>query len=280
MDKIKKGLGRGLSSLIGETKVESQKNQLPISDLIPNKYQPRKIFDESNLEDLTNSIKERGIIQPIIVRKSDDNKTKYEIIAGERRWLAAQRVGLHEVPVVITIADDLKSLEFAIVENVQRNDLNPLEEAQGYKRLIDEFSYDQEKVSKFVGKSRSHIANSLRLLTLPEDVIRLIETQKMTAGHAKILVGLENANFLANKIIEKKFSVREAEKFVKIFKSNKKQKLKFKDANISHLENILTSKIGLNVLIKNNKRNKGSITFYYKEIDQLNKIIDIIKKNY
>jgi len=273
-------LGRGLSSLIGETKVESQKNQLPISDLIPNKYQPRKIFDESNLEDLTNSIKERGIIQPIIVRKSDDNKTKYEIIAGERRWLAAQRVGLHEVPVVITIADDLKSLEFAIVENVQRNDLNPLEEAQGYKRLIDEFSYDQEKVSKFVGKSRSHIANSLRLLTLPEDVIRLIETQKMTAGHAKILVGLENANFLANKIIEKKFSVREAEKFVKIFKSNKKQKLKFKDANISHLENTLTSKIGLNVLIKNNKRNKGSITFYYKEIDQLNKIIDIIKKNY
>ena len=280
MDKIKKGLGRGLSSLIGETKVESQKNQLPVSDLIPNKYQPRKIFDESNLEDLTNSIKERGIIQPIIVRKSDDNKTKYEIIAGERRWLAAQRAGLHEVPVVITIADDLKSLEFAIVENVQRNDLNPLEEAQGYKRLIDEFSYDQEKVSKFVGKSRSHIANSLRLLTLPEDVIRLIETQKMTAGHAKILVGLENANFLANKIIEKKFSVREAEKFVKIFKSNKKQKLKFKDANISHLENILTSKIGLNVLIKNNKRNKGSITFYYKEIDQLNKIIDIIKKNY
>ena len=280
MDKIKKGLGRGLSSLIGETKVESQKNQLPISDLIPNKYQPRKIFDESNLEDLTNSIKERGIIQPIIVRKSDDNKTKYEIIAGERRWLAAQRAGLHEVPVVITIADDLKSLEFAIVENVQRNDLNPLEEAQGYKRLIDEFSYDQEKVSKFIGKSRSHIANSLRLLTLPEDVIRLIETQKMTAGHAKILVGLENANFLANKIIEKKFSVREAEKFVKIFKSNKKQKLKFKDANISHLENILTSKIGLNVLIKNNKRNKGSITFYYKEIDQLNKIIDIIKKNY
>jgi ParB family chromosome partitioning protein len=228
MDKIKKGLGRGLSSLIGETKVESQKNQLPISDLMPNKYQPRKIFDESNLEDLTNSIKERGIIQPIIVRKSDDNKTKYEIIAGERRWLAAQRAGLHEVPVVITIADDLKSLEFAIVENVQRNDLNPLEEAQGYKRLIDEFSYDQEKVSKFIGKSRSHIANSLRLLTLPEEVIRLIETQKMTAGHAKILVGLENANFLANKIIEKKFSVREAEKFVKIFKSIKNKNYNLK----------------------------------------------------
>ena len=280
MDKIKKGLGRGLSSLIGETKVEPQKNHLAISDLTPNKFQPRKIFDESNLEDLTNSIKERGIIQPIIVRKSDDNKTKYEIIAGERRWLAAQRAGLHEVPVVITIADDLKSLEFAIVENVQRHDLNPLEEAQGYKRLIDEFSYDQEKVAKFIGKSRSHIANSLRLLTLPHEVIKLIETQKISAGHAKILVGLENAIFLANKIIEKKFSVREAEKFVKIFKSNKKQKVHKKDSNISDLENTLASKIGLNVIIKNNNRNKGSITFFYKEIDQLNKIIEIIKINY
>ena len=280
MDKIKKGLGRGLSSLIGESKVESRANQLQISDLIPNKYQPRKIFDENNLEDLTNSIKERGVIQPIIVRKSHDDNSKYEIIAGERRWLAAQRAGLNEVPVVITKADDLKSLEFAIVENVQRHDLNPLEEAQGYKRLIDEFSYDQEKVAKFIGKSRSHIANCLRLLTLPNEVIELIEAQKLTAGHAKILVGLENANFIANKIIEKKFSVRQAENYVKIFKLNKKQKLNLKDANISDLENTLTSKIGLNVLIKNNKKNKGSITFYYKEIDQLNKIIELIKSNY
>jgi ParB family chromosome partitioning protein len=280
MDKIKKGLGRGLSSLIGETKIETQKNQLPISDLIPNKYQPRKIFDERNLEDLTNSIKERGMIQPIIVRKSNEDKLKYEIIAGERRWLAAQRAGLHEVPVVVTIADDLKSLEFAIVENVQRHDLNPLEEAQGYKRLIEEFSYDQEKVAKFIGKSRSHIANSLRLLTLPDEVIKLIETQKITAGHAKILVGLENANFLANKILEKKLSVRQAEKFVKIFKSNKKQKFKDKDPNITDLENTLTNKIGLNVHIKNNRRNKGSITFFYKEIDQLNKIVELIKLNY
>ena len=280
MDKIKKGLGRGLSSLIGESKEESRANQLQIIDLVPNKYQPRKIFDESNLEDLTNSIKERGVIQPIIVRKSNDDNSKYEIIAGERRWLAAQRAGLNEVPVVITKADDLKSLEFAIVENVQRHDLNPLEEAQGYKRLIDEFSYDQEKVAKFIGKSRSHIANCLRLLTLPNEVIELIEAQKLTAGHAKILVGLENANFVANKIIEKKFSVRQAENYVKIFKLNKKQKLNLKDANISDLENSLTSKIGLNVLIKNNKKNKGSITFYYKEIDQLNKIIELIKSNY
>ena len=279
MDKIKKGLGRGLSSLIGETKVEQEKNQLQISDLVPNKYQPRKIFDENNLIDLTNSIKERGMIQPIIVRKSNDSEGKFEIIAGERRWLAAQRAGLHNVPVVITEADDLKSLEFAIVENVQRHDLNPLEEAQGYRKLIDEFSYDQEKVSKFIGKSRSHITNSLRLLNLPEDVIKLIETQKLTAGHAKILVGLDNASFVANKIIEKKLSVRQAENFVKIFKNKKKSSLT-KDTNIIALELSISNKIGLNVDIKNNKRNKGKISFEYKDLDQLNKIIDIIKSNY
>ena len=280
MDKIKKGLGRGLSSLIGETKVETPKNQLPISDLIPNKYQPRKIFDESNLEDLTNSIKERGIIQPIIVRKSNDDSTKFEIIAGERRWLAAQRAGLSEVPVVITIANDLKSLELAIIENVQRYDLNPLEEAEGYKRLIDEFSYDQEKVSKLIGKSRSHIANFLRLLTLPKDVIQLIRSQKLSVGHAKILVGLDNANFIAHKIIEKKLSVRQAESFIKIFKGNKHKKIMFKDVNIRDLENSLADKIGINAIIKNKKNNKGTITFYYNELDQLNKIIEIIKLNY
>ena len=280
MDKIKKGLGRGLSSLIGETKVEAKTNQLPVSDLIPNKYQPRKNFDEKHLEDLTNSIKERGMIQPIIVRNSNNDRTKFEIIAGERRWLAAQRAGLHNVPVVITEADDLKSLEFAIVENVQRHDLNPLEEAQGYKRLIDEFSYDQEKVSKFIGKSRSHITNSLRLLTLPDDVIKLIETQKLTAGHAKVLVGLENASFVASKIVEKKLSVRQAENFVKIFK-NKKQKSRIsKDTNITALELSISNKIGLNVDIQNTKRNKGTISFEYKDLDQLNKIIDIIKANY
>jgi len=280
MDKIKKGLGRGLSSLIGETKVEVQKNQLPVGDLIPNKYQPRKNFDEANLEDLTNSIKERGIIQPIIVRKSNNENSKFEIIAGERRWLAAQKAGIHDVPVVITEADNLKTLEFAIVENVQRHDLNPLEEAQGYKRLIDEFSYDQEKVSKFIGKSRSYITNSLRILTLPVDVIKLIETQKLTAGHAKILVGLENALFVANKIIEKKLSVRQAENFVQLFKKKRhKSKIK-KDTNIIALELSVSNKIGLNVEIQNTKRNKGKISFEYKDLDQLNKIIDIIKSNY
>ena len=279
MNKIKKGLGRGLSSLIGETKVEQTTNKLSISALYPNKFQPRKIFDEDSLSDLEKSIKERGIIQPIIVRKSDVN-TKYEIIAGERRWLAAQKAGLHEVPVVVTEADDLKSLEFAIVENVQRNDLNPLEEAQGYQRLINDFSYDQEKVSKFIGKSRSYITNCLRILTLPSDVLDLIETKKISAGHAKILVGLENASFVAQKIIEKKLSVRQSENFVKIFKKKKGFNVKFNDPNIQNLEKSISDKIGLNVSIKNNKKNKGTITFVYHDIDQLNKIIDIIKSNY
>ena len=223
MNTIKKGLGRGLSSLIGETRVESKTNKLSLSEIVPNKYQPRKNFDEEMLKDLCNSIKERGVIQPIIVRKSNFENSKYEIVAGERRWLAARKAGLHDIPVVITEADDLKSLEFAIVENVQRHDLNPLEEAQGYKRLIDEFSYDQEKVSKFIGKSRSYITNALRLLNLPKDVLQLVEEKKISAGHAKILVGLQNASFIATKILEKKLSVRQAENFVKIFKKKKKQ---------------------------------------------------------
>ena len=278
--KIKKGLGRGLSSLIGETKIENKTNKLSLSEIVPNKYQPRKNFDEENLEDLTNSIKERGVIQPIIVRKSTLENSKYEIIAGERRWLAARKAGLHDIPVIVTEADDLKSLEFAIVENVQRHDLNPLEEAQGYKRLIDEFSYDQEKVSKFIGKSRSYITNSLRLLNLPTEVIKLVEEKKITAGHAKILVGLNNATFIANKIVEKKLSVRQSENFVKIFKKKKGSFNKLIDPNIQNLERSITDKIGLAVSIKNNKKNKGSITFTYHDIVQLNKIIDIIKSNY
>jgi len=278
--KIKKGLGRGLSSLIGETKSETNINKLSISDLVSNKFQPRKIFDEESLQDLTNSIMERGIIQPIIVRKSNDERSKYEIIAGERRWLAAQKAGLHQVPVVITEADDLKSLEFAIVENVQRNDLNAIEEARGYQRLIDEFSYDQEKVGKFIGKSRSHIANHLRLLGLPQEVLRLIETKKLSPGHAKILVGLLNAEFVAKKIVEKNLSVRQAENFVKIFKIKKQLSKPLKDPNLKALEASATNKIGLNVIIKNKKNNTGSILFEYKDLDQLNKIIEIIKSNY
>ena len=280
MNKIKKGLGRGLSSLIGETKIEIQTNKLSLSDIVPNKFQPRKNFDEENLNDLTNSIKERGVIQPIIVRESNSKKSKYEIIAGERRWLAARKAGLHNIPVVVTEADDLKSLEFAIVENVQRHDLNPLEEAQGYKRLIDEFSYDQEKVSRFIGKSRSYITNSLRLLNLPTQVLEYVESKKISAGHAKVLVGLDNALFIANKIIEKKLSVRQAENFVKIFKKKPGIGSIFKDPNIKNLENSIADKIGLSVLIKNNKKNKGTITFSYSDMSQLNKIIEIIKSNY
>ena len=278
--KIKKGLGRGLSSLIGDTKVDTNINKLSISELVRNKFQPRKNFNQENLDELTNSIKERGIIQPIVVRKSENQKLKYEIIAGERRWLAAQKAGLHEVPVVITEADDLKSLEFAIVENVQRIDLNIIEEAQGYQRLIDDFSYDQNKVAQFIGKSRSHVANCLRLLNLPIEVVDLIKNNKLSQGHAKILVGLENSSFLAKKIIEKRLSVRQAENLVKIFKTTKIPKFKVKDPNLKNLELNLSEKIGLNVLIKNNKNNTGSITLEYKNIEQLNKLIEVIKLNY
>jgi len=279
-NKIKKGLGRGLSSLIGETQSDTNIKKLSISVLVSNKFQPRKIFDEESLKDLTNSISERGIIQPIIVRKSNDDKAKFEIIAGERRWLAAQKAGLHEVPVVIIKADDLKSLEFAIVENVQRNDLNAIEEAQGYQHLIKDFSYDQEKVAKFIGKSRSHIANFLRLLTLPPEVINLVESKKLTPGHAKILVGLVNANFVAKKIVEKNLSVRQTENFVKIFKIKKSSLKSTKSSNLQSLENSIADKIGLNIRINNTKKNKGNIQIEYKDLDQLNKIIEIIKSNY
>ena len=278
--KIKKGLGRGLSSLIGDIKVNSNINKLLITDLVRNKLQPRKNFDKESLEGLTNSIKERGLIQPIIVRKSDDNKNKYEIIAGERRWLASQNAGLHEVPVVITEASDLKSLEFAIVENVQRHDLNSIEEANGYQRLIDDFGYDHEKVAKFIGKSRSHISNCLRLLTLPKEVINLIEKNSLSQGHAKVLVGLSNAFFLAKKMVDKKLSVRQAENLVRLFKSKKIIKYISKDPNLKQIESTLKDKIGLNIFIKNKKNNTGFISFEYKGHDQLNRIIDVIKSNY
>jgi len=278
--KIKKGLGRGLSSLIGDTKVNTNINKLAITDLVRNKLQPRKNFDKENLEGLTNSIRERGIIQPIIVRESENNKNKYEIITGERRWIAAQNAGLHDVPVVIAEANDLKSLEFAIVENVQRHDLNPIEEANGYQKLIGQFKYDHEKVAKFIGKSRSHISNCLRLLTLPKEVIELIETNKLSQGHAKVLVGLENALFVAKKIVEKKLSVRQAENLVRVFKTKKVPKYISKDPNLIQLESSLKDKTGLNIFIKNKRNNTGSISFEYKALDQLHRIIEVIKSNY
>tara|TARA_B100001741_G_C16494508_1_gene571392 strand:- start:135 stop:983 length:849 start_codon:yes stop_codon:yes gene_type:complete len=278
--KSKKGLGRGLSSLIGDSQINDSNTKVSISSIVRNKYQPRKKFDEESLEELSNSIKERGIIQPIVVRKSEDQNDKFEIVAGERRWQAAQNAGLHEVPVIIINADNLKSLEFAIVENVQRKDLNPIEEAEGYKRLIDEFKYDQERVAKFIGKSRAHISNCLRLLSLPKEVVELIVEEKISHGHAKILVGLENAFFLAKKIIDKKLSVRQSENLIRALKLVGNKGKKTKNPNIISLESVLEEKTGIKAFINNRKNNSGQVTFQYKDIDQLNRLIMVIKANY
>ena len=278
--KVKKGLGRGLSSLIGDSPKTSKKNIASISSIVRNKFQPRKLFDKKSLEELTNSIKERGIIQPIVVRKSKDFIDKYEIVAGERRWLAAQNAGMNDVPVVEIDVDDLQSLEFAIVENVQRTDLNPIEEALGYKRLIDEFNYDQDKVAQFIGKSRAHISNCLRLLSLPKEVITFVEEGKLSQGHAKNLVGLENAIFLAKKIINKNLSVRQSENLIRIFKTTKQVRSSKKDPNIKDLENMIYTKTGIRTLIKNSKNNKGVVSFEYKSSEQLNRLIEVIKNNY
>ena len=278
--KSKKGLGRGLSSLIGDKDVKISNHKVSISSITPNKNQPRKLFDKDALDELTNSIKERGIIQPLIVRKSSDQNDKYELIAVERRWQAAQSAGLHEVPVVIIEADNLKSLEFAIIENVQRKDLNPIEEAESYKNLIENFGYDQEKVSKFIGKSRSHITNSLRLLTLPEKLIDLIRLERLSQGHAKILIGLENALLLAEKIIKKQLSVRQTESLVRILKKGSKNINILRDSNVLNTEKELSDKIGMRVFLKNKKNKSGTLTFEYKDLDQLDRLIDVIKKNY
>jgi len=279
-NRLKKGLGRGLSSLLGDTKKKVETNKLPIKDLLRNKFQPRKNFNKESLDDLTNSIKEQGVIQPILVRPDKMNDGKYEIIAGERRWLASQNAGLHEVPVVILDVDDVKSLEFAIVENVQRQDLNPIEEAKGYQRLVDDFNYNQDKLSKFIGKSRSYIANSLRLLGLPEDVLVMVETGSLSAGHGRTLVGLNNASEIAKKIIQKKLSVRQSEVLVRQFRDKKFKLVHKKDSNILDLQRDLEEKTGLSVSINNKRNNSGTIMFEYRDLDQLDKLIDTIKKNY
>tara|TARA_Y100000816_G_C26087764_1_gene574281 strand:+ start:25 stop:876 length:852 start_codon:yes stop_codon:yes gene_type:complete len=278
--KNKKGLGRGLSSLIGDSDIKTSNDKISISSIVPNKNQPRKFFDKDALDELARSIKERGIIQPLIVRKSDDQDDKYELIAGERRWQAAQAAGLHNVPVVIVQADNLKSLELAIIENVQRKDLNPIEEAESYRNLIENFDYDQEMVSKFIGKSRSHVSNSLRLLSLPEKLISMIRENKISQGHAKILIGLENALLLADKIIKKRLSVRQTESLVRLLKNGSKKLLNQKDPNIVATENELTSKIGMRVSLKNKKNNSGTLTFEYKGVDQLDRLVSIIKNNF
>ena len=278
--KNKKGLGRGLSSLIGDSEIKNSNEKVLISSITPNKNQPRKLFDKYALEELSNSIKERGIIQPLIVRNSNDQDSKYELIAGERRWQAAQMAGLHEVPVVVVEADNLKSLEFAIIENVQRKDLNSIEEAESYKNLIENFGYDQEKVANFIGKSRSHISNSLRLLTLPQKIIEMIRNDKISQGHAKILIGIENSLLLAEKIVKKKLSVRQTESLVRIIKSGQAKKVALRNSNVISTENELSEKIGMRVHLINKKDNSGTLTFNYKGLDQLDRLIKVIKMNY
>ncbi len=278
--KNKKGLGRGLSSLIGDNETKTSSNKIPISSIVPNRNQPRKLFEEESLNELTNSIKERGIIQPLIVRKSDDQDKKFELIAGERRWQAAQAAGIHEVPVLVIEADHLKSLELAIIENVQRRDLNAIEEAESYKNLIDNFGYDQDQVSQFIGKSRSHVSNTLRLLSLPEKLIKMIRSEKISQGHAKILIGLENSLLLAEKIIKKKLSVRQTENLVRVLKNGSRKIYKSKDTNSLATENALSEIIGMRVVLINKKNNSGTLSIEYKGLDQLDRLINVIKSNY
>ena len=279
-NRIKKGLGRGLSSLLGDSSKKIETNKVSINDLIRNKFQPRKNFNKESLDELTNSIKEQGVIQPIVVRPSKSPEGKYEIIAGERRWLASQNAGLHDVPVVVLDVDDVKSLEFAIVENVQRQDLNPIEEARGYQSLIDEFNYNQDKLSKFIGKSRSYIANSLRLLSLPNEILLMVEEEKLSAGHARSLIGLHNSINIAKQIIQKKLSVRQAEILARQFRDKKLKLIVKKDPNILDLQKSLEEKTGLNVSVTNKKNNSGTITFEYLDLDQLERITNAIKNNY
>ena len=278
--KNKKGLGRGLSSLIGDNETKTSNNKIPISSIVPNRNQPRKLFEKESLNELTNSIKERGIIQPLIVRKSVDQDKMFELIAGERRWQAAQAAGMHEVPVLVVDADHLKSLELAIIENVQRRDLNAIEEAESYKNLIDNFGYDQDQVSQFIGKSRSHVSNTLRLLSLPEKLVEMIRSEKISQGHAKILIGLDNSLLLAEKIIKKKLSVRQTENLVRVLKNGSSKKFKSKDSNTIATENALAEIIGMRVVLINKKNNSGTLSIEYKGLDQLDRLINVIKSNY
>lgn len=280
----KKGLGRGLSALFGDQPttikdtVKDEITKVPIADLSRNPYQPRQIFNKEKLEELSQSIKEKGIIQPIAVRPNKSNPQKYEIIAGERRWLAAQKAGLHEIPVTVLELNDLESLEVAIVENIQRDDLNSIEEARGYKRLSDEFKYDHENISKLMSKSRSHVSNTLRLLTLPSDVIAMLEEGTLTSGQARPLIGLINASAIAEEIVTKNYSARKIEYLVKTKKnatSNKHNKI---DANILNVQNEIEKKLGLNVSIRNKKNNSGKIIIEYKDLEQFELLSNLFTK--
>ena len=279
----KKGLGRGLSALFGDEKPlekrqqTSKSNMISISDLIRNPYQPRQNFKEEKLEELANSIKKNGIIQPIAVRLNKNETGKYEIVAGERRWLAAQKAGLHEIPVNILDLSDAESLEVAIVENIQRDDLNPIEEAKGYKRLNEEFKYDHESISKLMSKSRSHISNTLRLLTLPSDVISMLEEGTLTSGQARPLIGISNASNIAEEIVSKNYSARKVEYLVRNKKGNPKEKIV--DANIIKAQEKIQKSLGLKVNILNKKNNSGKVTIEYKDLDQFELISDLLTKH-
>ena len=279
----KKGLGRGLSALFGdETPKNTAQNDITyrvaISDLIRNPYQPREAFNEVKLEELAKSIKKNGIIQPIAVRPTKSEGGKYEIVAGERRWLAAQKAGLHDIPVNVLDLSDAESLEVAIVENIQRDDLNPIEEAKGYKRLSDEFKYDHENISKLMSKSRSHISNTLRLLTLPADVISMIEEGTLTSGQARPLIGLINASTIAEEIVAKNYSARKVEYLVKS-KKNKTSNDNVYDSNILKVQERIENILGLKVKIFNKKNNSGKITIEYKNLDQFELVSDLLTKD-
>ena len=279
----KKGLGRGLSALFGDTtpeektKITNQKNMVAIADLSRNPYQPRQNFKEEKLEELANSIRKNGVIQPIAVRLSKSSSGKYEIVAGERRWLAAQKAGLHEIPVTVLELSDVESLEVAIVENIQRDDLNPIEEARGYKRLNEEFKYDHESISKLMSKSRSHISNTLRLLTLPKDVISMLEEGSLTSGQARPLIGISNASSIAEEIVSKNYSARKVEYLVRNKKSDKKDKVV--DANIVKSQERIEKLLGLKVKIINKKNNSGKIVIEYRDLDQFELVSDLLTKH-
>ena len=278
----KKGLGRGLSALFGDsspdkkTKIENQVNMVAIADLSNNPYQPRQNFKEEKLEELANSIRKNGIIQPIAVRRSKSNFGKYEIVAGERRWLAAQRAGLHEIPVTVLELSDVESLEVAIVENIQRDDLNPIEEARGYKRLNEEFKYDHESISKLMSKSRSHISNTLRLLTLPSDVVSMLEEGTLTSGQARPLIGISNASSIAEEIVSKNYSARKVEYLTRTKKSKSDKAI---DTNVLKTQERIEKILGLKVNIINKKNNSGKITIEYKDLDQFQLVSDLLTKN-
>tara|TARA_Y200000002_G_C22659415_1_gene655039 strand:- start:1020 stop:1883 length:864 start_codon:yes stop_codon:yes gene_type:complete len=282
----KKGLGRGLSALFGDQKIDQKEKKInqnllkaEVSDLRPNKYQPRVHFNEEKLLELANSIKKNGIIQPIAVRGDKGDPGRYEIVAGERRWLAAQKAGLHEVPIIILDLYDNEALEVAIVENIQRDDLNVIEEAKGYKRLSDEFGYDHEKIAKFMSKSRSHVSNTLRLLTLSEDIIGLIEEGNLTAGQARPLIGLSNATNIAEEIVTKNLSARSVERLVRREKGPQKSGQYRTDANILNEEKRIQENLGLNVNIQNKKNNSGKITILYKNLEQFELVSNLLKRN-